>query len=212
MIFLTYRLPIIVWISLMLVACGPLVEIGGGGDAPRLFRMNSNKQLVGSGGRRDVTVFVEQPTVPGSLRSDHIAVRSGDHEIKYLPGVRWSDRTSKLVARYVVESLEDLGLVGVIGIESLDLPSDFRLKLDIREFAAIAEDGDGASIAEVEVRLAATIIHSTPLSIVATRTFSGTVRPLTDDPAEVVKAFNEALDQTMLEMTAWLLATIDAAN
>ena len=197
---------------LLIAACGPLVEFSGGGKAPRLFQLNPAASLGSTVSRTDLTILVEQPTVPGGLRSDSIAVRTGEHEIKYLAGARWSDRASRLIERYFVESMERTGAIGVIGVESLDLPNDFRLKIDVHEFSAIAGPSKNALIQNVEIRISATVVRSTPVSIIATRAFSSSVNTTSEDPADVVAAMNEAADSVMADMFAWLLNVVDKAE
>jgi ABC-type uncharacterized transport system auxiliary subunit len=197
---------------LLLAACGPILELSGGGEAPRLFQLNPAPGLASSTSVGNLTVLVEQPTVPGGLSSDFIAVKSGDHEIKYLAGARWSDRASQLMARYVVESIEQSGAIGVISVESLDLPNDFRLKLDIQEFSAFTGPTENAPVRNVEVKISATIVQSMPIDIVAKRAFSGLVNTRSENPADIVAAMNEAADLVMRDMFAWLLNVVDGAE
>ena len=197
---------------LLIAACGPLVEFPGGGEAPRLFQLNPAASLGSTVSRTDLTILVEQPTVPGGLRSDSIAVRAGEHEIKYLAGARWGDRASRLIERYIVESMAQTGAIGVIGVESLDLPNDFRLKIDVQEFSAIAGASENALIQNVEVRISATVVRSMPVSIIATRTFSSSVNTTSEDPADIVAAMNEAADSVIADMFAWLLNVVDGAE
>lgn len=196
--------------TLLVAACGPILELPGGGEAPRLFRLNPSSDLASFAATVDATILVEQPTVPGGLSSDYIAVRSGEHEIEYLAGARWSDRAGELIARYFVESLQGSGAIRAIGVESLDLPNDFRLKINVQEFAAIA--GEGAPISSVEFRFSATIVNSMPVSIVATKTFSSLVNIRRQDPADIVAALNEAADSVMGEMFGWLLTVINGTE
>lgn len=199
-------------VMLLIAACGPLVEFPGGGEAPRLFQLNPASDLRSAGTAADVTIMVEEPTVPGGISSDLIAVRTGDHEIKYLAGARWTDRTSQLISRYVIESMESSGLISVIGVESLDLPNDFRLKLNIQEFSAVAGVTENAPIRNVEVKVSATVVRSMPVYIIATRSFSGSANTTSEDPADIVAAMNEAADSVMVDMFAWVLNVVDGAE
>ena len=197
---------------LLLAACGPLVEFSVSGEAPRLFQLNPARGLAGGKATVEAMVLVEQPTISGGLSSDFIAVKSGDNEIKYLAGARWSDRASQLIARYVIESMEQSGAIGVIGVESLDLPNDFRLKLDIQDFSAFAGRAKNAPIRSTEFRILATVVQSMPVEIVASRAFSNSVNTRGSDPADIVAAMNEAADSVMRDMLAWLLIVVDEAK
>lgn len=196
-------------ISLMLAAaCGPIVDLSEQGKAPRLFQLNPASGLVPGATPLELTILVERPTVPGSLSSDFIAVRTGEHEVKYLSGARWSDRAGALLTNYVIESIEMSGIVGVIGVESLDLPNDYRLKLDVQEFSAIVEGRRDQPIERVHVKISATVVRSKPVEILAARSFSSSTAVGSNDPERVVAALNGAADRVLGDLVAWMLPII----
>lgn len=191
--------PVIASLAMLaLTACGSLIDLGGG-DPDALYELQPLQG--GDDNRGDWILYIDEPTAPAALRTDRIAVRRGGRQIEFVSGARWVDRLTGLVGRYMVESLEGAQAGFVVGEETIELRGDYLLKLDVRDFSAFAS---GGSISSVTVRINATVLSTSPRSIVSQKQFSETVSAGGRSTAQVVEAFNEALNQTTIQITAFL--------
>ncbi len=185
--------------ALLLAGCGSLIDLPGGGEPPALYELRAYEGPGMTG--QNWVLFVEEPSVPGAMRTDQIIVRLSERRLEYLAGARWSDRTPHLVGRYLEESIENSGLVTVVGAGTVEIAGDYRLKIDMRDFSA---DVGGGGAARVNVRFGALIIRAAPAEIVARKQFSTSAVARGRQAGAIIGAFNEALDQATAELLAWL--------
>lgn len=187
--------------ALLVAGCGSLIDLPGGGEPPALYELRAY-----DGPERDVVsrnwiLFVEVPSVPGTLRTDQITVRLDARRLEYLAGARWSDRTPQLIARYLEESVENSGLAAVVGAGTVEIAGDYRLKIDIRDFSADVSDGGSA---QINVRFGALVLRSAPAEIVSRRQFDASATARGRKADAIIEAFNNALDQATSELLLWL--------
>lgn len=201
------------WISvlsaaLLLAGCSSIIDLPGGGEAPALYELHA---LAGPGGQpsRNWVLFIEAPAVPGALATDQVAVRVGQRRLEYLAGARWSDRTPNLLARYLEESIENSGLVTVVGASTVEITGDYRLKIDIRDFSA---DVGSEGPTKVTVRFGALILRSAPAEIVGRKQFAATAEARGRRADALIAAFNDALDQTATDLLVWLAELPDTGG
>lgn len=199
-------------LSVLIVACGPIVELPGGGPPPSVYELDPVERLGTDLAVSDVTVLVEEPGISGSLRVDRIAIKPSANRVEYFAASKWADRTPLLIHNHILQSLETAGAFRVIGFASIDLPSDYRLKLDVRDFQA---EEVGAGAYDVKVRVLARLITQGPVRIIAEKSFASDLRAAGAGTESVVATFNEALDDVVRDMASWLaegLATAEAAE
>lgn len=185
--------------ALLLAGCSSIIDLPGGGEAPAIYELRAYD---GPGQQyRNWVLFVEEPSVPGALRTDQIIVRVGQRRLEYLAGARWSDRTAHLVGRYLEESIENSGLATVVGAGTVEITGDYRLKIDIRDFSA---DVSGRGPARVNVRFGALVLRVAPAGIVGRKQFEASAEARGRQGDAIIEAFNEALDQATADLLAWL--------
>ncbi len=194
--------------ALLLAGCSSIIDLPGGGEAPALYELRA---LAGPGGQPDRAwiLFVEEPTVPGALSSDQIAVRLGQRRLEYLAGARWSDRTSHLLGRYLEESIENSGLSTVVGAGTVEITGDYRLKIDIRDFSA---DVGSKGPTRVNVRFGALVLRSAPAEIVGRNQFEASAEARGRQADALIEAFNDALDQATADLLVWLAELPDTGG
>lgn len=187
--------------ALLLAGCGSLVDLPGGGEPPALYELRASDGPASSAAARNWILFVEEPSVPGALRTDQITVRLDERRLEYLAGTRWSDRTPQLIARYLEESIENSGLATVVGADTVEIAGDYRLKIDIRDFSADVSNG---GLAQVNVRFGALVLRSAPAEIVSRRQFEASATAGGREAGAIIAAFNDALDQATSGVLLWL--------
>ena len=186
----------------LLVGCGPLVELPGqNGVAPVYYELTPSQDTLTAAGI-PWTIYIEEPSMAQSLRRERIAVKPDRDRLEYLADAQWSDRVPDLIRRFVAESLESSGHVNAIAAESLDLPTEYRLRMDVRDFeAAYYPDPQRP---DVNIRFAVMLVRTAPVEIVASQTFSTSVAARDGEAVSVVAAFNQAMNRVTQDMAGWI--------
>lgn len=182
----------------LLAACGGLVELGPEGPPPTLYTLQPLERN-GSPDSDAVRLYVEVPQVPGALDTQRIAVRRSDRQIEYVAGARWSEGFPRLLQRHITISLDNDPALEAIGGFNIDVPVDYRLRIDVREHYAHV---DGA---EPEVRLdwSAQIIDNAPAKVRAVARFSARQAAGGPSAQAILAAYNEATNQLVTDLVAW---------
>ena len=151
----------------------------------------------------DWQLVVGKPAAESMLSSARIAVRPGDGaELQVLAGARWSDTMPELLQALVVRAFEDSGRILGVGRQASGLRSDYTLTLDVRAFEAVYSDGS-APTAVIEFN--AKLLGFPSNRVLATRTFEARAPASGRQPAEVVPAFDQALEESIGALVGWTL-------
>jgi len=186
--------------SLALAACGPLIELPGSGPAPdhvALTALTNNVETKTD----EFILIVDEPTMPGELIGADIAIKSpGGHRVNYLDGARWTSRTPLILHRYLIASFDNAAPWHTIGGGSLlEIPADYRLKLDVRDFHA---ELNGAP--NVFVTIAAKLVRNGPVELIDARQFKTRADAASRSPADLARAFDTAMDEVSRKMIDWV--------
>ena len=188
--------------ALGLASCGPLVELPGSGEAPSHFTLKMPDSAGADGVTADWKLFVDEPRVPGMLRMDRVAVKSGERETEYLAGARWADRTPELLQAYWVRLLQEQGFSNIFGGDDIEVLTDHNLRVTVQLFQA---EFDGSDVVG-HVRVHAVLLKNRPVEAVSRKTFDVKARVAGGGKQDIVAAINDALDGASLEMVHWLQA------
>lgn len=189
--------------SLVAVAsCGPIVELPGSGEAPRLFDLIPTAPPPSPATTPKSTVLMEALSMPSSLRTDQIVVRPSTREVKYLSDVRWSERAATLLYRYLRTTFESSNSLQVVANNTLEVASDYRMRIEILDFSlhtdAAVERGN------VRVQASALLLRNGPAEIIGSKQFTADKDVIIAQGAEeIAAAFNAALDRLSIELLNW---------
>lgn len=186
------------FLTLLLGACGPLVQIGGAGEPPEsllTLRAEPGESVAVSG----TPLLVTLPTVPGALRTLRIPVTTQATEIAYLDA-SWVEQPAVLFQRLLGEVVQARTGRPVIDERDVDITGKHRLSGRLVEFGL-----DVRAAPQVRVRYDA--ILSTPgTGYVASRSFEAT-RPVGSETGPAVaRALNEAANAVAADVGAWIAA------
>lgn len=133
------------FIALAALGLSGCIELPGSGPAPNYYTISA---LDGATEKLPAPVlFLEDPTAPGELSGRELAVARDNGQIAFVAQSIWAERTQSMVLRHLVTSFDHLSRYSTVGgVRSLDVPSDYSLKLDLRRFHAL----DGGRV-EVEI-------------------------------------------------------------
>ncbi|MEM1074942.1 MAG: ABC-type transport auxiliary lipoprotein family protein [Pseudomonadota bacterium] len=149
-------------------------------------------------------IVVTEPTATAAISNDRITVQPTALEVRFLPGVRWVDRAPLIVQSLLIESFENSGKVDAVGRSAIGLRADYLVVTDVREFQAhVPQSEDSSAPLEVIVRLNIKIVDAENDVIIASRSFEEKATASTDDPGDIVFAFDVSLGRTLRKSVEW---------
>ncbi|MEY8843309.1 ABC-type transport auxiliary lipoprotein family protein [Cribrihabitans sp. XS_ASV171] len=154
-------------------------------------------------------LVVEEPTATAAVDTDRIAIQPSPLEVQYLPESRWVDRAPRIVQALLIESFENTGKVGAVGMSAVALRPDYLIVPDLREFQAhVVDDGTEDGALDVRVRLNIKVVDAFDDRIIASSSFEEITRSQSDEMPGIAYAFDEALGDAMRDAVEWTIRKI----
>ena len=152
--------------------------------------------------RVDWSLRVNSPLSNQLLDDARIVVLPEPGRVNTYQGVRWSERTPRLLRNRLLDAFRDDGRIQALSNEEQRLQADLELVSDLRSFHSEYRDG----LPHALIRLDASLVDARSQQIIASRRFSIS-QPASDTSiASVVAAFAQAGDQLSRELVDWTLA------
>ncbi len=198
----------------LLAGCGSFLSGGTKGPAADYYMLHhmplpAGEKRPGNDPSPQVVMILE-PSLPGALATDGIAVRIGAYRIAYLTGARWSDETPLLLARLIRRAVDSLPHVVAIAEDEVGIVPRWRLVSELDSF--FAEAADPATPPErVHVELTARLIAARPGNLFAERHFSAQARIAGSGNDAIVGAFDTATNRVITALRSWLAQELTAA-
>lgn len=202
---LPMRLAALLLAAAVLPGCA--LSLPGSGPAPDLFDLSPKSTFEDGLPTVSWQLVVEEPTAASSLNTDRIAIRPSPLEMRYYGAARWTDRAPVLVQTLLVESFENSGHIVAVGRRAVGLTGDYTLKSELREFQAERFEGD--TKVSVRVRINFKLVRVLSGVIVASKSFERMAEAASDQPRDVVLAFDEALGGVLKRAVGWSLITAE---
>ncbi|TCT40861.1 ABC-type transport auxiliary lipoprotein family protein [Martelella mediterranea] len=153
---------------------------------------------------RNLQILVPKPSALQALDSRNIVVRLGGSEIRYLGQAQWSDQLPSIIQARLVAGLENTGLFGGVGMPGQGLAIDYRVIVEVREFAVDAT-GPGAANVTLSVKL----LNDRTGVVTAQRLFSTSVAVnASSSNGVLVSALDRAFADAQTEIVAWISSEI----
>lgn len=199
----------ILLIMVFMGACGPIVDLGGDPDTAELFTLTNTVETTEHRLSIPTKIFIEDPSSEALLSTTHIAVRLGKAEVKYLPLARWTDKPESLVRERMQIALEAVEGLTPLGATALEVPTDYRLKLQLRAFNA-KESGNGQLSADIQI--AALLVSARGSEVLDTKRFKAQRIIPTMQANDIVSALNEAHNEVLEDIRTWIVQNISTEN
>ena len=183
-----------------LSACSGIV---GPPEAPPLYMLKPQLPPAGGGPRVPWQMSIVLPEAPDSLDTNRIVLVHETQQMDFYAAASWQDRLPFLVQSALIEAFEGSGRIAAIGRDTDGLKSDYLLETDIRDFQARYDAPDAPPT--VVVRIAAKLIAVRGRTIAQSFTAHAEVAAGQNNVPSVVVAFNQALAQTLAQITTWAL-------
>ncbi|MEM7569683.1 MAG: ABC-type transport auxiliary lipoprotein family protein [Pseudomonadota bacterium] len=192
----------------LLGACGPLVDLGGQSGPPaRIYEVSAAGQASIASLETPAIILVEEPFASSVLDSDRIAVTLSGGEIQFLSGARWSDRPTRMARRVLQDTLGSVDGLTALGRGGLDIPSEYRLKVQLRDFHVDNRSGTARTAVSVQAWLV-----ETGGDLVATQSFSAASDLPIVDSANAVSGVQSDLSDVARALTQWVADTLESQS
>jgi len=186
---------------LTVVACGPLLDLGGDVEAPAIFSLRT--EAASNNNHSGVVLRVDTPSMPGEARGLRIPVSHGSHNISFYGRTAWSENATEMLVRVIGAGLLANTNFPVVGSDALDVKADCRLATSFSRFHFRADDND------VELVAGFRLIGLQNGTLIGQRSFR-VVTPVAEDRAAiVVRAYDDGMRQMNRELASWLTETAD---
>jgi cholesterol transport system auxiliary component len=148
-----------------------------------------------------VQLLVDVPLAPAGLDTGRIALSRAAVSIDYFADSEWIDRVPLMVQTALLDSFENSKAITAIDREAVGLRADLILRTEIRHFEAVYSPPNGAP--EVWVAISARLVNPTGRDIVANASFERRQQANSNDIAQIVLAFDEALGGVTEDIVVW---------
>ncbi len=146
---------------------------------------------------------IQLPAGGGGLDSDRIAILRPPASLDYYAGTAWADPLPQLVQQNVMEAFETSGRIASVSRDSDANLVDLILGLDLRDFEARYDQGEGAPLAVV--RLGARAIQARSRKIAGYTEFTKEVRASANSIDAAVEALTDAFAGVLTDLVPWVL-------
>jgi len=190
--------------TLLLAACGPLVQVGGNDKAPpMLLTLRATTTLATPPAAKPATIMVVLPAATGALQTLRLPVTIADTEIKYLTGATWSEQPNRLFRRVLADTIVAHGLI-VIDPRGPSPRADMTLSGALTEFGLDVRD---PAAARVNVRYEA-VLNASNGALIAARRFDASEPVTSQSPADVGAALNNAANTVAADAATWVAGNL----
>ena len=202
------RVVALLGLSSFFMSCGSLIELPNSGPAPALYNLTPGSPQAQAGDTtKDARILIEDMTSVSGLDQTLIARRPSPIELQYFAGGRWSERPTEMLQNMLAETFEAAGQATSRAEGGSPLPSGYEIQVELRDFQA--EYFGSATVPEVHVRLAITLVRLGPPSPAGQHIVDVKRQASGPTLVAVVDAFNEATRDALAETVDWSLETLN---
>lgn len=196
--------PILLLASLWLAGCTGLATLNSATAPTDLYLLTPKSTFDPSLPQVRQQIVVAEPTATAAVSNDRITVQPTPLEVRFLADARWVDRAPLIIQSLLIESFENSGKVDAVGRSAIGLRADYVIVTDVREFQArVSNPADPNSPLEAQVRLNLKIVETGADQIIASRSFESFQQSASDEPRDIVVAFDAALGRVMKGAVEW---------
>ena len=186
--------------ALLVAGCSDIV---GPLPAPKLYVLKPKLSDALPGPKVNWALSIANPTATSGLSSDRIALLRPPASLDYYADAAWADPLPSLLQSVLVEAFEASGRMPAASRDSDGAQSDYILNLDVRDFEARYDQGEGAPLGVV--RLGVRLVESRSRKVAGYSTFAKEVRASANAINAAVEALNAALSGVLVDLVPWVL-------
>lgn len=190
-------------VLLAVAACGPLVQVGGGGKPPGVLftlRAPPPAPVVAVAVPIQRTVLIDLPGVSGALQTLRLPVTEADTRVTYLVAAAWAEAPARQFQRVLVDTLAARPGTAALAAGAIDGRADRRLSGTLIEFGL-----DVRATPATHLRFDA-VLTGPDRALIAVRRFERTEPVASNAPADVAVSLNRAANAAAADIAAWVAA------
>jgi cholesterol transport system auxiliary component len=150
----------------------------------------------------DWQLSISRPEASRVVGATRIAVRPVPGELEVYKGALWAKAPDEQLQDALLREFEASGKLHAVARQGSGMPADHRIELDLRRFDA--DYGTGA-VPAATIEVGAILLASDKNSVISSSTFRQAVPSRGTDPAEVSRAFGQALQAIAHDIAGWTL-------
>ena len=204
---------LVIFLALALSGCSGLASLTNATAPTDLYLLTPKSTFDPSLPRIRQQIVVTEPTATAAVSNNRITVQPSPLEVRFLAGARWVDRAPLIIQSLLIESYENSGKVDAVGPSAIGLRADYIIVTDVREFQAILKETDAPAAPLIaDVRLNIKIVDAETDLIIASRSFENLEMSSSDEPIDIVTAFDIALGRVLKQSVEWSIRQMHRAS
>lgn len=167
-----------------------------------LYRLTNHVPAQAETNHDAPVVRIARPIAPRALSGDRVALDSGEGRLAYMSGANWVSSAPVLVQELVIDTF-DRRSGALVAVRSDDgVASSWDLRLELRRFEAVYDQGANAA-PRVDVAVRARLIDGANREVSSVRMFEVSHRADGNRQPLIVDAFSRATSGLASELVDW---------
>lgn len=176
-----------------------------------LYRLSNHIPAEASAPHDAPVVRVGRPFAPRALSGDRVALDTGEGRIAYMAGASWVSPVPFLVQELVMDMFDRRADAVTAARPEEGVASRYDLRLELRRFEAVYDEGDNAA-PRVDVVLRARLIDGVNREVSGARSFAVSQRASSNRQSAIVEAFSRASSEAARDLVSWTEERVAAAE
>ena len=173
-------------------------------EPPKLFELTPKSTFEPGLPVTNALVIVEPATANAGLNTARIALRPEPTLLDYYANATWIEVVPVMVQTLAIESLDNSGSVDALfPAEAAGIRPGFQLRLNIREFQAVYDNGTN-SPPDIQIRLQARLLELPRRNALGQFDEKAMQRSETTAIEDIVLAFDTALGRVLKQLSHWV--------
>jgi len=176
-----------------------------------LYRLSNHVPAEGIVDHDAPVVRIARPVAPRALASDRVALDTGEGRLAYMAGVNWVSAAPVLVQELVIDTFDRRSSALVAARPDDGVASSWDLRLEIRRFEAVYDQGDNAA-PRIDVSIRARLIDTGNREVSSVRTFEASQRADANRQPRIIDAFSRASSDVSRDLVDWASQQVSQAE
>lgn len=176
-----------------------------------LYRLSNHVPAEGTVDHDAPVVRIARPVAPRALASDRVALDTGEGRLAYMAGVNWVSAAPVLVQELVIDTFDRRSSALVAARPDDGVASSWDLRLEMRRFEAVYDQGDNAA-PRIDVSIRARLIDTGNREVSSVRTFEVSQRADANRQPRIIDAFSRASSDVSRDLVDWASQQVSQAE
>lgn len=196
---MTARTLLLAGAALALSGCITLLPETG---SSALYRLSNHVPVQGEINHDAPAVRVTRPVAARALANDRVALDTGNGSLAYMAGATWVSAAPVLVQELIIDTFDRRSTALVAARPDEGVTTRWDLRLELRRFEAVYDQGSGAA-PRVDVTIRARLIDAANREVSSVRTFEVSQRAEGNRQPLIIDAFSRATSDLSRELVDW---------